>query len=57
MLKLINSLRDKIISTLAYVRMYEHENPELEHERKVSDDELSAALIEIGEYLDSHKKN
>lgn len=57
MLKLINSIRDKITTALAYVRAAESDNDELEAGRKTSDNALSDALVEIGEYLDSHESN
>ena len=57
MLQLLQSIRDKLTTALAYVRVAEHEDEQLEEGRKIADSQLDDAIDEIDEYLDSHKNN
>ena len=56
-LDMINSLRDKVITALAFVRMVETDDKDLASCQVSADQALSDALVELGDVLDSYRNN
>ncbi|MDB4631895.1 hypothetical protein OAF96_00520 [bacterium] len=56
-LDMINSLRDKVITALAFVRMVETDDKDLASCQASADQALSDALVELGDVLDSYRNN
>jgi len=57
MKSLLISIRDKLTTAIAYLRMHRQDDDELEDSRQFADNALDNAVKEIDSALDSHENN